>query len=307
MNVMNRFKDARDFQIMFLCLFLILGVWTRDWTLRFDMMVVVVLSCLLSQWMAECMVAGEWKKPVIRSALITALSLCLLLRVNHYSTMVFAGTFSILSKFIFRFRGKHFFNPSNFGIVAAILFTRDAWVTPGQWGEDIWYVFVFMATGGMVVNRVGRWDTTGAFLGCYGFLEFLRHIWLGWGTWDVLAHRLTGGSLLLFSFFMITDPRAIPDARVSRVLWSICVALLTFILRNFHFIPTAMFWSLFVLSPFTIVFDMIWKKERFSWTVPASLKHSKYRIWQNFTFKKGGRHEEAGGSFCSAGSDVFHP
>ncbi|MCD8487552.1 MAG: RnfABCDGE type electron transport complex subunit D [Desertifilum sp.] len=81
---------------------------------------------------------------------------------------------------------------------------------------------------------MGRWDTTASFLGSYALLEAARNAWLGW-TWDVYAHRLMSGSLLLFAFFMITDPRSIPNARIGRVLWAIGIAVVTFILRNSFF------------------------------------------------------------------------
>jgi hypothetical protein len=66
-----------------------------------------------------------------------------------------------------------------------------------------------------VLKRVGRWDTTLAFLGSYALLEALRNLWLGW-AWDVWAHRLMSGSLLLFALFMVTDPRSIPNARPAQ-------------------------------------------------------------------------------------------
>ncbi|PZV06986.1 MAG: Na+-transporting NADH:ubiquinone oxidoreductase, subunit NqrB, partial [Leptolyngbya sp.] len=202
--------------------------------------------------------------PSIPSALITALGLSMLLRTEHISTMILAAVIAISSKFLLKVNGKHLFNPTNIGIVAAVLLTHDAWISPGQWGESSWYTLLFLGTGGVVVQRVGRWDTTGAFLGSYALLELGRNLWLGW-TGDVLLHRLTSGSLLVFSLFMITDPRTIPNARVARLLWAAAIALLAFILRNAYFLPTAVFWSLFALAPLSAVLDLIWASPRFTW------------------------------------------
>jgi Na+-transporting NADH:ubiquinone oxidoreductase subunit NqrB len=196
--------------------------------------------------------------------MITALSLSLLLRADSYTTMVIAGSLAILSKFLFQASHKHFFNPANFGIISALILTPDAWVSPGQWGDDWLYALLFAGTGGMVLKRVGRWDTTAAFLGSYALLEAIRNIWLGW-TWDVYWHRLMSGSLLLFALFMITDPRSIPNARSSRIVWATCIAVLTFILRNQFFVSTAVFWALFALAPLSILLDFIWSAPRFSW------------------------------------------
>lgn len=282
-------NDVRDYQILSLSLFLVLGIGTRDWTIRPDLILVVMVTCLGTQWLAASCLPNLQKKllnlftqqeaplkklnfsaetspvkPAFRSALITALGLSLLLRADHYTTMILAGSLAILSKFLFQVGKKHFFNPANFGIISVLLFTQDAWVSPGQWGEEWWYGLLFVGTGGMILKRIGRWDTTAAFLGSYALLEAIRNFWLGW-TWDVYGHRLMSGSLLLFSLFMITDPKSIPNARIGRWIWAISIAGLTFILRNYFFLSTAVFWALFTLAPLTILLDWIWSAPRFSW------------------------------------------
>lgn len=283
-------QDPRNYQILFLSLFLILGIGTRDWTLRPDLILTLFLTCLSTQWLAVSIFSNFQKQDnaiikeqtcieesdqikvnfsklsSLKSAVITALGLSLLLRADHYTTMMLAGSLAILSKFLFQVQGKHFFNPGNFGIISALILTPDAWVSPGQWGEEGWYALIFLGTGGMLLKRVGRWDTTAAFLGSYAVLEAVRNIWLGW-TWDVFVHRLMSGSLLLFALFMITDPRSIPNARVGRILWAGSIAILTFILRNHFFNSTAVFWALFALAPLSIIFDYLWAAPRFNWSL----------------------------------------
>lgn len=278
-------KDARVTQIIFLSLFLCLGVSTRDWTVQPDLILVVVASCLVTQWLLSAVV--EYAKQSreytlaniyselnilvspkvltsLRSALITSLGLCLLLRSNSPQTMMIAGFLAISSKFIFRHHYKHFFNPANFGIIAAVTLTNDAWVSPGQWGTDWWYLLLFIGLGGVVLKQVGRWDTSIAFLLAYGTLEAARNLWLGW-SWDVWQHQFMSGSLLLFALFMLTDPRSIPNSKTGRLLWSMAIALLTFILQHYFYLSTAIFWSLFIISPVTVLLDMIWSAPRFSW------------------------------------------
>jgi Na+-transporting NADH:ubiquinone oxidoreductase subunit NqrB len=264
------FKDARDYQILFLFLFLILGIGTRDWTLRPELIGVAIVTCLFGQWSM-----GQWafnQQPLtkpqfsssLRSALITSLGLSLLLRADNWATMMLAATCAIASKFIFTVGDKHFFNPANFGIICALVITPDAWVSPGQWGEDWLYCMIFAGCGGMVLKRVGRWDTTTTFLVTYALLEAIRNIWLGW-TWDVYYHRLMSGSLVLFALFMVTDPRSIPNARIARIIWAFCIAVVTFTLRNYFYLSTAVFWALFILAPLTVLLDQLWEAERFEW------------------------------------------
>lgn len=287
------FRDARDYQILFLSLFLGLGLATRDWTLRPVVIGVAIATTwltqlLLSLWAsyhAASVADTELALPAAvspdggaerwravrshwvmnwRSPLISALGLSLLLRVDHLPTMALAAFVAIASKFFFKVNGKHFFNPANLGIIAALSLTQDAWVSPGQWGEEIWYALIFLGAGGMVLKRVGRWDTTAAFLGSYALLEALRNLYLGW-TWDVWLHRLSSGSLLLFALFMVTDPRSIPNARPARLIWALSLAGLTFLLRNYFYLSTAVFWALFILSPLTIALDYFWPADRFVW------------------------------------------
>lgn len=280
-------KDARNYQILSLFLFLVLGIGTRDWTLKPELMAVIFSTCLITQvllsWISLSSDSSKqiYLAPVsnaeilkgLPSAVITSLGLCLLLRSESYSTMILAGFSAIASKFIFQIGDKHWFNPANFGIVAALIFSSDAWVSPGQWGDEVWYALVFLGMGGIVLKRVGRWDTSATFFLSYAGLELLRNFYLGWSL-DVLAHRLMSGSLLLFAMFMITDPRSIPNAKTARLIWAVAIAFLTFILRNFFFMPEAVFIALFALSPLTVLLDHFYKAPRFNWFKDNSILNS---------------------------------
>jgi Na+-transporting NADH:ubiquinone oxidoreductase subunit NqrB len=259
------FADPRDYQICFLATFLGLGIITRDWSIRPELISSLILSCCLTQLVLTSLSKPtENPLPSLKSALITSLGLSLLLRADRVSTMILAGSLAIASKFIFTSKQKHWFNPANFGIIIALLLTPDAWVSPGQWGSDWWYLLLFVGLGGIVLKRVGRWDTSVAFLGAYALLEVVRNIWLGW-TWDVSIHKLMSGSLLLFTLFMITDPRSIPNARSARIFWAVAIAGLAFILRNYFYINEGIFIALFVLSPLTVLLDKLWLAPRFNW------------------------------------------
>ncbi|EKV01101.1 Na+-transporting NADH:ubiquinone oxidoreductase, subunit NqrB [Leptolyngbya sp. PCC 7375] len=268
------FKDARDYQILCLALFLVLGVAMRDWSLQPAIVATAIITALGSQGLCSWLMSHNSSSNQLQtispaefnwhSPLITALGLSLLLRTDHIATMALAASIAIASKFFFKVNDKHFFNPANLGIIAALTLTNDAWVSPGQWGDEIWYGLIFMGAGGMVLKRVGRWDTTGMFLASYALLEAVRNLYLGW-TWDVWAHRMMSGSLLLFALFMVTDPRSIPNARPARLLWALAIAVLTFVLRNHFYLSTAVFWALFALAPLTIMLDKLWESPRFEW------------------------------------------
>lgn len=279
------FKDARDSQILVLSLFLVLGITTRDWSLKWDLIAVTILTCLVTQLLLTILtqIANHnshkiWTSETflsLKSAFITSLGLSLLLRANDPFTMAIASFFAIGSKFLFKYQGKHFFNPANFGIIIALTFTHSAWVSPGQWGADWWYLLLFIGLGGIILKQVGRWETSAIFFLTYSSLEMIRNLYLGW-TWDVLLHNLMSGSLLLFALFMLTDPRSIPNAKNARIIWSITIACLTFFFQHQFYLTTAIFWSLFIISPLTIFFDQKWKAPRFNWL-------SNYKIFNPYS------------------------
>ncbi len=275
--------DARLYQIGFLSLFLLLGILTRDWTLHPEIILTAITAALSTQLFflkisldKEELGESSLNKLGIESfysPMITALGMSILLRVEHWWIMALAVSIAISSKFLIQFNQKHIFNPGNFGIVIALLFSRGAWVSPGQWGESMWYVILFLICGGLVLRKVGRWDTTIAFLAFYLALEAGRNLYLGW-TWDVWSHRMMSGSLVMFSFFMITDPRTIPNSQVSRLIWTFTIAVLTFVFRNYFFMNTAVFFALFLSAPLTLILDWVFKADRFDWLQPNSVVKS---------------------------------
>ena len=75
-----------------------------------------------------------------------------------------------------------------------------------------------------MVNRAARSDVTLAFLVFYLALVVGRSLWLG-EPLAIPLHRLQSGALLLFAFFMISDPKTTPDSRAGRILFAALVAL----------------------------------------------------------------------------------
>ena len=92
-----------------------------------------------------------------------------------------------------------------------------------------------------------------------------RAVWLG----DPLAiplHQLQSGSLLIFAFFMISDPRTTPDSRLGRLLFALGVAALAHYLAFFMQMRPALYVALIAFSPLTLLIDRIIPAKRFAWT-----------------------------------------
>jgi Na+-transporting NADH:ubiquinone oxidoreductase subunit NqrB len=256
-------SDGRHFQIVSQVAFLCYGILALGWSADYAKYVCAFSGCVLAQLLA-IKYAG-FPAHSIKSALITALGLCLLLKANSPYLFLIAAAFAIGQKFLIKINVKHLWNPANFGIVLVILLSGEAWISPGQWGSAATLVFIIGTAGLAVLSNIKRLDTGIVFILTIAALEYSRVVlYLGWGH-DVWLHKLTNGSLWLFAFFMITDPMTTPSAKPMRIVWSIAVASIAFYLSNFKFINAAPFWVLFFATPFTPVLDAFMKGKAFNW------------------------------------------
>jgi len=265
-------QDARYFQILFQSIFLIYGIYFLHWANEGWLYATFFITSLCTQFLGELFL-GKKRLPFfqrlknsIPSVLISSFGLSLLLKTNSLWVAVFAAVVSILSKYIIRIKGKHIFNPSALGIIAAIFLTGRAWISPGQWGSGIVLLFGVCCLGFIVVSKVQKIDVTLAFLGTFAGLIFIRQIiYLGWPL-DHFIQSVSTGSLLLFSFFMITDPKTTPDHTVARVVWCISIAIISFFLATFKFMNGAPILILVLAQPLVPLIDYFFKSNKFQWS-----------------------------------------
>ncbi len=260
-------KDARHYQISFLLIFLFTGIFSLKWPIEPTQIFVTFLVALSVQSFGIFFL----KLPIssLKSAFISSLSLCLLFRCDQYIIIGLAAFISIASKFIFRAQDKHFFNPANIGICATMLLTGQGWISPGQWGSDGLWLFVVGILGFLVVTKANRLELAVSFLVGYGGAQIIRmYFYQGWPA-DALTHLFTNGALLLFTFFMITDPASTPKHKTVRIIWALAVGLLAFYLQAYQWVNGSPLWALFLLSPLTPLLDYLFKGEKFQWIKPV--------------------------------------
>jgi Na+-transporting NADH:ubiquinone oxidoreductase subunit NqrB len=276
-------KDPRLYQILILSCLLVYGVTRLDLEVSPGRALLLLATALLTQYACT----WAWRLPAfdLRSALISGLSLCLLLRTNSVALAVLAAGVTIASKFVLRIRGKHVFNPTNFGIVAMMLATGGAvWVSPGQWGSAAFFAFLIACLGGLVVNRAARSDVTYAFLVFYLAVLFGRALWLG-QPMAIPLHQIGSGAFLIFTFFMISDPKTTPDSRAGRILFALLVALGAGFVHFVLYRPNGLLLSLAFLSPAVPLIDMLLPGERYVWRglrAPAPLPAPSLREERRF-------------------------
>jgi Na+-transporting NADH:ubiquinone oxidoreductase subunit NqrB len=262
-NIFSEFYDPRYFQILYLGSFLLYGVVYLAWDVYTAQILTITLSCLITQ--AIFLKWNNQSMHGLKSAMITALGLCMLLHFSALWVGVLAAFVAIASKFWIRKQGKHIFNPANIGIVAAIALSQQAWVSPGQWGSEPLMWFFIGSAGLMMILKVGVLDTTISFFLTFGGLSFIYVVmYLGWEP-QVWMHRMSNGTLLLFAFFMITDPRTTPNHRKARLLFGAAIGLALFVAGHFFYMQSAALWILFLISPLVPLFDKKFKAPVFRW------------------------------------------
>ena len=273
------FKDARYFQIIFQSIFLCYGIFILHWRNESWLYVAYFATSFAVQFVCEYFLGMknipflQRLKNGIPSVLISSFGLSLLLKTNYWWVAVFAAGVSILSKYILRINGKHIFNPSALGIVVALVLTGKAWISPGQWGSGVVILFGVCCLGFIVVSRVQKLDVTLAFLGTFAGLIFIRQIiYLGWPM-DHFIQSVSTGSLLLFSFFMITDPKTIPNHTVVRILWCTAIAAVAFYLTAFKFMNGAPIFVLVLAQPLVPILDKFFKAKKFEWVPSKTYTH----------------------------------
>lgn len=254
-------RDPRWFQIAVLSALLVYGVAALDFEVRPGIAAVILGGALGVQALADRFAKRPFEP---KSALISALSLCLLLRTPSPALAAAAAAISIGSKPLIRIGGKHVFNPSNLGLVVVVLASGRAWVSPGQWGSAALLAFAFVCLGSLVVRRAARSDVTWAFLAFWVAALFGRAAWLG-DPWAIPLHQLASGSLLLFAFFMISDPKTTPDSRAGRILFAALVAAGgAWVLFKMHR-PEGPIFSLVVCSLLVPLIDRLLPGRKYRW------------------------------------------
>jgi len=242
--VLPSWKDPRVMMVLALTLWTILGqkVYFFNTTLE-QIAVCVGITCALELILTAVLFRAIM---VPLSALLTGLSICLLLESTDIRVFICAGVLGILSKYLLRDGKSHFFNPSNFALVVMLLIAHgSATIAPGsQWGADYRISLAILAIGMTMMIRVKRVELALAWIGGYVLMSLLRVI-AGQGGLVFALGPMTGAEFALFTFSMLPDPKASPTTKNGRIFWALSIAVLDGIMRYME-IRFSMFYALFI-------------------------------------------------------------
>lgn len=216
------------------------------------------------------------------SAMLTGNSVAFILRasgtrhgdwwtLHGIQYFLLAASLSLLSKYLIRYGRGHLFNPSNVGIVWCLLviganrvFPQYLWWGPNRLGVALSYVVCLLGAA-WILRPIRMVPMAVAFLGTFTVLVGLLAlagrsfvaIWhdgpiSGLSYWSNVA---LSPEVLVFVFFMISDPQTAPKSRAGRIIYgastaSIAAALLSFQSTEFGI-------KLSILSSLTVVCALV--------------------------------------------------
>ena len=212
------------------------------------------------------------------SGILTGSSIALIMRasgtvhgeywsLNGIEFFLMAGVVSLLSKHLIRPTGRHLFNPSNVGIVWCLLvvgpnqvFAQYLWWGPSVVGQVLAYAVILFGAWWilravrMIPMALSFMFTFAALTGVFALSgrEFLA-IWHQGpvGGMEYWVNVALSAEVLVFVFFMISDPQTAPKAPEARVIYGAAVAALAAALIYFQ--QTEFGIKVAILSSLTVV------------------------------------------------------
>jgi enediyne biosynthesis protein E5 len=195
------------------------------------------------------------KWPNLASAYITGISVGILIRSPAFWPYALCSAISITSKYVLRVKGRHLWNPSNFGISAMLFLAGDTVASLSiQWGNYLWPMLVIWVLGSIIIWRLRRFHITATYVVSFIAFAFLRS-WMTGGPWQSEIAPITGPMYQLFIFFMITDPKTTVRSKTGQCVVAFAVALLETVLRLYQSVY-APYYALFIVGPIALLIEM---------------------------------------------------
>jgi len=195
------------------------------------------------------------KWPNLASAYITGISVGILIRSPAFWPYALCSAISITSKYVLRVKGRHLWNPSNFGISVMLFLAGDSVASLSiQWGNYLWPMLVIWVLGSIIIWRLRRFHITATYVISFILFAFLRS-WMTGSPWQSEIAPITGPMYQLFIFFMITDPRTTVRSRTGQCVVVFLVALLEMVLRLYQNVY-APYYALFIVGPAALLIEM---------------------------------------------------
>ncbi len=245
--------DNRYVSPVFITLILLGGQLSYGILESYERTLLAIAAAITTELILGRIFLGKWLN--LASAYITGISVGILVRSPAFWPYAIGAALAITSKYALRFRGRHLFNPSNFGI-SVILFLLPASVTmlSIQWGNNMWSMVVIWVLGTVIIWRLRRFHICATYVVSFLVLAVIRS-WIIHEPWLSEVAPVTGPEYQLFIFFMITDPKTTVRSKKGQCIVVFLVALFEMFFRLDQSVYAELY-ALFWIGPIALLVEM---------------------------------------------------
>ena len=259
--------DNRYIAPLFITFILLVGHLSYGILESYPKTALAIATALVTELILGRIFYGKWLN--LSSAYITGISVGMLVRSPAYWPFSLCSAVSIMSKYVLRVKGRHIWNPSNFGL--SVLFFLGAETVAGlsiQWGNFIAPMLVIWILGSIIIYRAKRFHICLTYVISFFVFAFLRS-WITGQPWQAEVAPITGPMYQLFVFFMITDPKTTVKTKLGQCIVAFLVAFAEFVFRLMQ-VVYAPFYALFVVGPAANLIEMWWESRKTSLDVVST-------------------------------------
>jgi len=251
--------DPRYIAPLFISTVLILahltvGILESPWQTATAIVVSLVAEAILGR-----LVFGKW--PHLASAYVSGISVGILVRSPFYWPFAYCALISILSKYVLRVKGRHLWNPSNFGIAMTLIVAHDYMSTLSvQFGNSVGPMLVIWTLAFFIIWRLKRFHISATYAASFVLFAAVRSLITGESFWFEV-NPILGPMYQLFTFFMVTDPKTTVHSKKGQMLVAFLVAAVECVLRLMHNIH-APYYALFIVGPIANLIEIWWMERK---------------------------------------------
>ena len=214
-----------------------------------------ILTALCVELVLARLCRGQW--PHLASAYISGISVGILVRSPAIWPYALCSTLSITSKYVLRVKGRHLWNPSNFGLCVLLFLAADTVASLSiQWGNYLPPMLIVWILGALILWRLQRLHICATYVVSFVLFAGVRS-WITGHPFLAEVAPITGPMYQLFVFFMITDPKTTVQTTWGQCVVACLVALVEMMLR-LHESVHAPYYALFLIGPSANLLEIWW-------------------------------------------------
>jgi Na+-translocating ferredoxin:NAD+ oxidoreductase RnfD subunit len=245
--------DNRFVPPIFITVILLAGHFSFGILESYQRTLLAIATSILAELILGRIFFRQW--PHLASAYITGISVGILVRSPAYWPYALCSLLAITSKYVLRVKGRHIWNPSNFGICAMLFLAADSVATLSiQWGNNLWAMLVIWLLGSAIIWRLRRFHICAVYVVSFCAMSFLRS-WITGDPWLSEVSPITGPEYQLFIFFMITDPKTTVKSKLGQCIVAFCIAAVEMFFRLDQSIYAPLY-ALFCVGPTALLIEM---------------------------------------------------